>query len=122
MAHKILLIDDEKDFNELTSTMLSFYDFDVRAYDNPAEIMDTVENESYDLIVTDLMMPNMDGFHFVEKIRSMEKYKETPIIVLTAKTLNNEERKFLLQKNVHLLGKPFEPQGLVDQIRNLVNT
>lgn len=121
MTKKILLLDDEKDFNDLTQTMLGFHDFEVEAYDDPAQIINELDGKDYDLIVTDLMMPHFDGFQFIEQVRSKEKFFNTPIIVLSAKILSDEERKYLLSKGVHFLTKPFEPQGLVDQIKQLTN-
>jgi len=120
MLKKILLIDDEKDFSDLTSTMLEFNNLSVNTINDPINVMNDIENTHYDLIVSDLMMPNLDGFELVEKVRANANYQKTPIIILTAKTLNDDERKFLFQHQVHLLIKPFEPQGLVEQIKNLL--
>lgn len=120
MSPKILLVDDEKDFTELTSTMLKFHDFETETTDQPTAVADLITKTEYDLIVTDLMMPNLDGFQLIRHIRGQDNYKETPIIVLTAKTLSDEERKFLLQNNAHVMFKPFEPQGLVEQIQEIL--
>lgn len=122
MSKKILLIDDEKDFSDLTSTMLSFHEYDVTTFNDPLDLLDKLDGTTYDVIISDLMMPNMDGFELVEKIRAQAPYKETPIIILTAKTLNDEERKFILQNKIHLLMKPFQPQGLVEVINKLAET
>ncbi|MBF0106804.1 MAG: response regulator [Deltaproteobacteria bacterium] len=120
MSKDILLIDDEKDFSDLTSTMLEFHNLNVKVLNDPLEVLKCLDEHQYGLIVSDLMMPNMNGFELIKHIRGRDSYKETPIIVLTAKTLNDEERKFMLQNNIHLLIKPFEPQGLIDQIKVLL--
>jgi len=117
---KILLVDDEPDFVELTSTMLGFYDYAVDTFSDPLVVEEALKNTQYSIIVTDLMMPGMDGFELISIIRGMDNYKETPIIVLSAKTLSDEERKSLLQQEATLMVKPFEPQGLVDQVQNLL--
>lgn len=117
---RILIVDDEVDFVELTSTMLGFYDYHVVAFSDPTHVIDALQKENHTLIVTDLMMPQVSGFQLIEKIRALAVYNVTPIIALSAKTLSDEERKFLLQNNVSLMVKPFEPQGLVDQIQNLL--
>lgn len=118
---KILLIDDEQDFTELTSTLLKFNDFDVEVLNDPIEVRRLLDSSSFDLIVTDLMMPGMDGFELIRNIRALPPYKDKPIFVLSAKTLNDEERKFLLQNRIKLISKPFEPQGLVDEISLSLN-
>lgn len=117
---KILLIDDEKDFTELTGTLLDFHELAVDTVNDPLEAVKACEKTRYDLVVTDLMMPNMSGFQLIEALRGIENYRLTPIIVLTAKPLSDEERKFLLQHDAHFQMKPFEPLGLVEQIRQLL--
>ena len=120
MAKKILLIDDEKDFTELTGTLLGFHELDVSTVNDPVAVENLLDTQDYALVVTDLMMPNLDGFDVIRKVRSRAKYAETPILVLSAKALTDAERKFLLQQKVHVLTKPFEPQGLVEQITRLL--
>lgn len=117
---KILLVDDENDFTELTGTLLDFHGLAVDTINDSLDVEKTITKTQYDLIVTDLMMPHLNGFQLIEKIRTFPAYQKSPIIVLTAKPLNDEERKFLLQNHAHFLMKPFEPLGLVEQIRQLL--
>ncbi len=116
---KVLLIDDERDFTELTGTLLGFHDYDVLTLNNPLDVEKALNEGNFDVIVSDLMMPHLDGFELVERIRTREKYKETPVIILSAKTLNDLERKKLMLGNVHFVAKPFEPQALVEKISGL---
>lgn len=117
---KVLLIDDEKDFTELTGTLLDFHEIEVDMINDPRLVEERLKDRHYDLIVTDLMMPNLNGFQLIDKIRKSEAYKNTPVLVLTAKPLTDEERKFLFQHNASFMTKPFEPLGLVEQIQDLV--
>lgn len=117
---KILLIDDEKDFTDLIGTLLGFHDHRVDTFNDPTQVEAAIKANHYSLIVTDLMMPNLDGFSLVEKIRAIEAYQTVPIIVLSAKTLEDDDRKFLLRHHVHFMVKPFEPIGLVEQINRLL--
>lgn len=119
---KILLIDDEVDFTEVVATLLGFHDFEVKAVNDPLQVDALLEQADFDLIVTDLMMPGLSGFDLIDKIRSKPKLLKIPIIVLSAKVLTNEERKFLLRQKVQVMNKPFEPTGLVDQICGLIET
>ena len=117
---KILLIDDEKDFTELTGTFLSYYSLQVDTINDPVQVDERIQMIQYDAVVTDLMMPSIDGFELIRRLRSFQNYLETPIIALTAKVLSDNERKFLLQNGVRLMTKPFEPQALVKQITELL--
>lgn len=117
---RILIIDDEKDFTEIISTLLDFHDFQVKAENDPKQVMELLQAVHYDLIVSDLMMPGMDGFQLVETLRQDPQYRAVPVIVLSAKTLTDEERKRLLVSNVSFMTKPFEPNGLVEKITQML--
>lgn len=119
MTQKILIVDDEKDFTELAATLLEFHAIEVDAFNDPLLVEEALHKNAYKLIVTDIMMPGLDGFGLIERIRAIESYKSVPIIVLTAKPLNDQERKHLLQHDVHFMMKPFEPLTLVELIRRL---
>ncbi|EKD41927.1 MAG: DNA-binding response regulator [uncultured bacterium] len=120
MPGKILLVDDEVDFTELAATLLRFHDFEVDAFNEAGHIAQLILNKKYDMIVTDLMMPDLNGFKLIQAIRALPDYVQTPIIVLSAKILTDEERKFLMQHKIHFVMKPFEPQDLVEKIGTLI--
>ena len=120
MAKKIFLIDDETDFTELAKSVLSFSGFEVEASNDPAASLKKIIAGSYDAVVVDLMMPGMDGFTLVKSLRGEERYAKTPIFVMSAKKLKDEERKTLLLNNVQFVPKPFEPNRLVELIRQAV--
>lgn len=120
MSGKILLVDDEVDFTELAATLLRFHDFEVDAFNEASPIVGLIEKNNYDVIVTDLMMPDLDGFKLIQTIRTLPAYAQIPIIVLSAKILTDEERKFLMQNKIHFVMKPFEPQDLVEKIGKLI--
>lgn len=117
MTNRILLVDDEVDFTELAATLLGFHGFDVEALHDPRLVAEKIKNNSYDLIVTDLMMPQMNGFELIQSLRTQGQYEKVPIVVLSAKTLSEEEKNFLTQNDVHYFMKPFDPKGLVEHIR-----
>lgn len=117
----ILIVDDEVDFTEIISTLLDFHDFQVDTTNDPQKVMVELSEHQYDLIVTDLMMPGLDGFQLIENLRADPKYHNIPVIVLSAKVLSDAERKRLLVSNVSFLPKPFEPHGLVEKITQMLS-
>lgn len=117
---RIFMIDDESDFTELTGTLLGFHGLEVETCNDPFKAKERLTQEKMDLIVTDLMMPGLDGFDLVNFLRQQPQYVTTPVIVLSAKILNDQERKFLLQNKVHFQTKPFEPHQLVEQVKQLL--
>ncbi len=116
----ILIVDDELDFTEIVSTLLDFHNFRTDTVNDPEKVIEVLDDHHYDLIVSDLMMPGLDGFQLIEKLRADPKYHNIPVIVLTAKLLSDEERKRLLVSNVSFLSKPFEPHGLVEKITQML--
>lgn len=118
---RILIVDDEKDFTEIISTLLDFHDFQAETVNNSSDVMPMLQKAHYDLIVTDLMMPGLNGFDLVAQLREDPKTKSIPVIVLSAKTLSDDERKRLMLSNVTFLTKPFEPQGLVEKISQMLS-
>lgn len=121
MSHHVLLIDDEPDFTELTSTLLAFHGMHTMCVNAPERAEAAIREAMPDIIVTDLMMPRLDGIHLATQVRAMPGGAQVPILMLTAKILSDEERRRLLDANVVLLTKPFEPHRLVAQIQELLD-
>lgn len=118
---RILIVDDEIDFTEIISTLLDFHDFHADALNDSREVLAALKKTPYDLVVTDLMMPGMDGFQLVAQLRDDPHTQSIPVIVLSAKSMSDDERKRLMLNNVSFLTKPFEPQGLVEKITQMLS-
>ncbi len=80
---KILVVDDERDLNRIVSRTLRDRGYEVVSAENGLEALEKTENERFDLILTDIMMPKMDGFELAESIRTIDK--AIPILFMTAK-------------------------------------
>ena len=80
---KILVVEDEKDLNRFVSLSLRNNGYEVVSCFDGAEALDKMESESFALVLTDIMMPKMDGYELCESIRSFEK--DLPIVFMTAK-------------------------------------
>lgn len=92
MAESVLIVDDEKDLLEIMAERLRNRGMNVSTTTSALNALKMAEAESYDAVVLDLMMPEMDGFEFVEKYRENPDWHDIPIIVLTAKTLTEDDR------------------------------
>lgn len=80
---KILVVEDERDLNRFVALSLRNNGYEVVCAFDGAEGLEKAENERFDLILTDIMMPKMDGFELCESIRSFQK--DIPIVFMTAK-------------------------------------
>ena len=105
---KILVVDDLPDYQELLKLWLDDSTNEIRTAGNGLEALQVLKSFIPDVIFLDLMMPVMDGLSFLQEFRSEEKYAGIPVIVVTAKNLSLEERKFLESRSDKILRKEEE--------------
>jgi two-component system alkaline phosphatase synthesis response regulator PhoP len=115
---KILVVDDEELTTELAKTFLEKHGFKVIiAFDGEAGL-NLAESENPDLILLDVMLPTMDGFAVCKKLKENEKFKNTPILMFTAKGLSSDIEKGEAVGADEYIVKPFSGKELVATIRN----
>jgi len=121
-APRILIVEDSAMVRITVKRTLSAVDFAVEEAKDGAEGLAKAQQatEPYDLILTDLNMPNMDGLTMVQRIRELPAYAETPIVMLT--TESGEEKKAVgHQAGISAwLVKPFEPDALVEMVGGML--
>lgn len=117
---KILVVDDEELNLILLDELLSMEGFNNTTFvEDPLEGLKCVENESFDLILLDLKMPNMDGFEFLKTVQANLK-KCPPVLVLTASADKKTEKKVLEANAQGVLSKPFDHGEVLDNISELI--
>ena len=110
----ILVIEDDKELNGLVCSYLENSGYNVKGCFNGTEAMAEIDNKQVDLIVSDIMMPEMDGFAFVENVR--EKGIQTPIIFMTARD-DKYSKQFGYKLGIDdYITKPFDLDELVLKI------
>ena len=116
----ILVVDDNSDLRTYVSSILRSSGYQVQTACNGLEGFRVAQNQEPDLIVTDLMMPQLSGMDMIGLIRKDEKLKVTPIILLTAKT-DEETRIYGTESGADAyLAKPFNDRELKAEVRNLL--
>lgn len=115
---KILVVEDERDLNRVITKHLKKNNYSVDSCYNGEEALDFVEYSSYDLIITDIMMPVMDGYEFINKLR--KNNNTTPVIMLTAKDTLSDKIMGLDSGADDYIIKPFEFEELLARIRVLM--
>jgi two-component system, OmpR family, alkaline phosphatase synthesis response regulator PhoP len=117
MKQKILLVDDEKDIVEFLEYNLVQDGFEVvTAYDGIGALQKL--NEKPDLIILDIMMPNLDGYEVCKRIRENETFAEIPVIFLTAKGAEVDEIKGLELGASDFIKKPISPKKLIARVNS----
>ena len=114
---KILIIDDEEDIQKLLKIRLEQDSFTVITAGDGASGAKIAEQEIPDLILLDIMMPNVDGYSCLKEIRKNQKTKNIPVIMLSGKEEEKVRDLFAFQKINGYVEKPFELDNLVAKIR-----
>ena len=118
---KILLVDDEPELVEMVKIRLESYNYEVIAAYDGQEAIEKARNEKPDLIILDLMLPKMDGYKVCRMLKFDEKYKNIPIVMFTARAQESDEELGYECGADAYITKPFEPQVLIDKMRELLN-
>ena len=105
---KILAVDDSRTIREMVSAILTEMGHEVLLAGDGTEAMNIARDTPVDLVLTDINMPNMNGISLVYKLRRLDSYKDTPILMLTTETADFKKEK---SKNMGANGwiqKPFD--------------
>lgn len=120
MLERILYAEDNDDIQQIAIIALeTIGGFTLKICNDGVEALAAIEDFAPQLILLDVMMPNMDGPNALVKIREIEAFKNTPAIFMTAKIQPEEVNKYLDMGAVGVIAKPFDPITLADQIRSI---
>lgn len=116
---RVLIVEDHPEMQQFVKKILS-KDYSCSLASNGKQALEILESEDIDLVVTDVMMPTMDGHELLKNIRLHNRYYNIPVIMLTA--LKNESSKLeALSAGVDdYLTKPFSPEELTARVRNMI--
>jgi two-component system, OmpR family, response regulator VicR len=113
----IVYIEDDLEMIDLVKLILSRRGFDVKGAHGGREGLDVVSQEKPDLILLDLMMPDVDGWEVYQQLKANEHSRDIPVIVITAKAQPIDRVLGLhIAKVDDYISKPFHPQELLDSI------
>lgn len=119
---KILLVDDEIDIRKVAKLSLErIGKFEVVLAESGAEGIEKARSEKPDLIILDMMMPDMDGLTTFDNLKNDEETKAIPIIFMTAKAQELEKQQYFERGAIGVITKPFDPMGLPGEITKIVN-
>jgi DNA-binding NarL/FixJ family response regulator len=114
----LLLIDDDPNLILLVKDYLEFRGYAVMTAENGREALEVLTTETPDMIICDVMMPEMDGYAFVEHVRSNQETEWIPVLFLSAKGQSQDRVKGLNTGADVYMVKPFEPEELVAQVES----
>jgi two-component system chemotaxis response regulator CheY len=110
MSMTVLTVDDSRTMREMLRLALT---------DAGYRVVQVLSDETPDVIVTDINMPRMDGFGFIEEVRSDPRYRGLPILVLTTESDAEKKNRARMAGATGWIIKPFNPEKLVEAIRRV---
>jgi DNA-binding NarL/FixJ family response regulator len=116
----ILLVDDEPGLREAVQAYLEDSGFTVRAASNAKEGWDLLQQETPDVLISDIMMPQVDGYAFLAQVRDDIRFKGLPVLFLTARGMTTDRIQGYNAGCDAYLSKPFDPEELVAVVSNLM--
>ena len=120
-SRRVLVVDDEVSIRQLLYEILSLDKHSVALASSGIEAADLVEREGFDVIITDMKMPGMDGASFYRQVRQRDPAQARRIIFITGDTVSPDTRAFLQRVSNPVLSKPFKIGPLKDAIESVLS-
>lgn len=117
---KLLVVEDDILIKDNIKEFFEINDFQVKCASNGADALNVLENFTPDVIVSDMMMPNMDGIELLEKLRENKSTNLIPFLMLTARAENDIKRKSMNMGADDYITKPFEFNELYDAVNSQI--
>ncbi len=119
----IVYIEDDSEMIDLVELILNRHGFEVHGAHGGRQGIDLVHQEHPDLILLDLMMPDLDGWDVYQQLKADSNTKDVPVIVITAKTQSIDKVLGLhIAKVDDYISKPFRPQDLLDSVEKVLSS
>jgi two-component system, OmpR family, response regulator len=119
---QVLQVEDQDDIRDLVAISLSIDpEIELRAAASGFEALDIL-HEGYrpHAVLLDVMMPEIDGIETLARMRALPEHRDTPIIFMTARTMQHEKERYLQLGAIGVIPKPFDPASLAVQVRELL--
>ncbi len=121
MSAKILVVDDEKDILELVSIILAEEHITVLKAQDGLTALELARKEKPDLILLDIMMPEIDGWEVLKILKIEEETKDIPVAMLTCKTETRDKVLGIQEGAVDYITKPFAPEDLIMRVHDILS-
>jgi two-component system chemotaxis response regulator CheY len=121
MKKVILFADDSPSIRKFAGLSLAVKGYEIISVSDGMEALGKLLFEPINLVITDLNMPNVDGFKLIKAIRGNEKLKEIPIIILSSISKNEEIEKGMAYGANSYLIKPFDPKRILYEVSKYLN-
>ncbi|MRR33301.1 hybrid sensor histidine kinase/response regulator [bacterium] len=117
----VLVVDDSISTREIERSIIEAHGYQVVVAGDGLEALEKTRERIFDVIVTDIEMPRLDGFSLTERLRADDRYRHTPIIIVTSREREEDRRRgILVGANAYIVKGAFDQSNLIETIENLV--
>jgi chemotaxis protein histidine kinase CheA len=118
---RVLVVDDSLNTREIEKDVLEAHGYLVTLAEDGLDGLRKAQSGDFDAVLTDVEMPNMDGFTLTERLRQVDKYRDTPIIIITSREKEEDKRRGIqVGADAYIVKGDFDQSNLVDILRNLL--
>ena len=122
MGRRILVTEDSPTILEILKSVLTEEGYEVIAAADGQQALDLARTEKPDLIILNLMLPKIDGYKVCRMLKFDERFKNIPIIMLTARAKESDEQLGREVGADAYIRKPFQPEVMIDEIKKLLKS
>jgi two-component system, chemotaxis family, sensor kinase CheA len=120
-AATVLVVDDSFNTREIEKNILEAYGYQVATAGDGEEAFEKTRTELYDLVITDVEMPRLDGFSLTERLRGDERYRTIPIIIVTSREKEaDRKRGIMVGADAYIVKGAFDQSVLLETVRSLI--
>lgn len=116
---RALVVDDAPDVTEMIATMMRFAGYAVTTAFSAPEAFDAARRERFDVVVSDIGMPGMNGYQLAEALRALPEYEAVPLVAVTGFTMYDDRERARASGFNEFLTKPIRPSDLLDAVKRL---
>ncbi|VAW94069.1 Chemotaxis regulator - transmits chemoreceptor signals to flagellar motor components CheY [hydrothermal vent metagenome] len=117
---KILAVDDSASIRQMVSFTIKGAGYDVVEANDGVDALSKAKTQKFDLVITDVNMPNMDGISLIKELRNLANYKFTPLLMLTTESGNDKKSEGKSAGATGWIVKPFNPDQLLTTIKKVL--
>ena len=117
---RILAVDDSESIRQMVELTLDDEDHEITTAEDGLVALNIAKEESFDVVITDINMPNMDGFELIRNLRELDSYKLTPILCLTTESGDTQKARGKEAGATGWIVKPFSAQKLISLVERVI--
>ncbi|MDU0457205.1 MAG: hybrid sensor histidine kinase/response regulator [Geobacteraceae bacterium] len=120
-AATVLVVDDSINTREIEKSILEAYGYAVVTAEDGEDAFGKTRKTLFDLVITDVEMPRLDGFSLTERLRADERYRAVPIVIVTSREKEEDKKRgILVGANAYIVKGAFDQSNLIDTVRSLI--